>query len=207
MPTYKLIYFNSRARGEVARLLFTLAHVEFQDIRLEYGSEEWLKMKPTTPLGQLPILEVDGQRLIQSKAIFRYLAREFGYYGKSNWECAKIDGIMDTCEQFHTPVVPILRSEGSEKAKLLQTYQEETLPQILKGLESQVSDGHKYFMGEKLTVADLIAYCDIELASIVAEIPINELLHKYPKLSAIRSNVESIDRIASWIKTRPKSFL
>ncbi|XP_072050122.1 hematopoietic prostaglandin D synthase-like [Amphiura filiformis] len=206
MPNYKLIYFNMRARGEVARLLFTLAQVEFQDIRIEYPSEEWIKLKPTTPLGQLPVLEVDGQRLVQSKAIFKYLAREF-VYGKSNWECAEIDGIMDTCEDFHTPITPILRSEGSEKAKLLQTYQEETLPQILNGLESLVPDGHNYFVGEKLTVADLSAYCDIELASIIAEIPINELLHKYPKLSAIRSHVESNDRIASWVKTRPKTYV
>ena len=46
MPVYKLVYFDSRARGEVARLLFTLANVEFTDKRIEYGSEEWQALKP-----------------------------------------------------------------------------------------------------------------------------------------------------------------
>lgn len=30
------------------------------------------------PMGQLPVLDVDGEKLSQSRAIARYLAREFG---------------------------------------------------------------------------------------------------------------------------------
>ena len=44
MPKYQLIYFNARALGEVARLLFAEAGVEYEDTRLEF--DEWLKMKP-----------------------------------------------------------------------------------------------------------------------------------------------------------------
>ena len=59
----------------------------------------------------------------------------------------------------------------------------------------------------QLTVADLIAYCDIEMASIVADVPLDDLLKDYPKLLAMRTLVESNEKIASWIQRRPKTFL
>ena len=32
--------------------------VEFEDKRVGYGSPEWEALKPTTPFGQVPVLEV-----------------------------------------------------------------------------------------------------------------------------------------------------
>ena len=39
MPSYKLTYFNARARAELARIIFTVAGVEFEDERIEM--EDW----------------------------------------------------------------------------------------------------------------------------------------------------------------------
>jgi glutathione S-transferase len=47
--------------------------VDYEDKRIP--REEWPTMKPNTPLGQMPVLEVDGKMLGQSVAIARYLAR------------------------------------------------------------------------------------------------------------------------------------
>ena len=41
--SYKLTYFNSRGAAEVARLLFAVAGVEYEDKRVT--SEEWAEMK------------------------------------------------------------------------------------------------------------------------------------------------------------------
>jgi prostaglandin-H2 D-isomerase / glutathione transferase len=43
MSTYKLTYFNLRGRGEVARLIFAAAGVEYEDKRLEFS--EWPEVK------------------------------------------------------------------------------------------------------------------------------------------------------------------
>ena len=43
MPSYKLLYFNAPARGEVSRMLFTLTGVPFEDKRIEL--HEWPAMK------------------------------------------------------------------------------------------------------------------------------------------------------------------
>ncbi|XP_072050148.1 glutathione S-transferase 1-like [Amphiura filiformis] len=76
MPKYKLIYFNARGRGETIRLLFEIAGVEYEDKRIDYDTE-WADLKPNTPFGVLPILEVDGKQLTESRAIYSYLAKEF----------------------------------------------------------------------------------------------------------------------------------
>ena len=64
-----------------------------------------------------------------------------------------------------------------------------------------------HYIFPQITVADLIAYCDIETSSIVADVPIYDLLKGYPRLAAIRTLVDSDERISKWLKTRPKTFL
>ena len=55
-------------------------------------------MKPTTPFGQLPLLEVDGELISESVAIARYCAREFGLAGKTTFESAQADEIVDALQ-------------------------------------------------------------------------------------------------------------
>ena len=45
MPTYKLYYFHARGFGEIIRLLFAQAGVEYEDIRFE--KEQWPAHKPS----------------------------------------------------------------------------------------------------------------------------------------------------------------
>jgi glutathione S-transferase len=49
------------------------------------------EFKPTTPFGQLPVLEVNGKKLAQSRAVERYVAREYGLFGATVVEGALID--------------------------------------------------------------------------------------------------------------------
>lgn len=48
------------------------------------------------PMGQMPILEVDGKRAHQSLAITRYLAKQVGLNGADAWEDLEIDTVVDT---------------------------------------------------------------------------------------------------------------
>jgi glutathione S-transferase len=55
-------------------------------------------MSPTaTPNGSVPVLEYNGETIIQSISIARFLAREFKLVGKNNIEAAKADAIVDAC--------------------------------------------------------------------------------------------------------------
>lgn len=57
MSQYKLNYFNVRGRGEVVRLVFHLAGIEFEDNRIEF--QNWPQLKPLAPFNQLPYLEIN----------------------------------------------------------------------------------------------------------------------------------------------------
>lgn len=53
-----------------------------------------------TPMGQMPILEFDGKKVIQSVAICRYLAKKLGIAGSNDFEAFEIDSIVDTLNDF-----------------------------------------------------------------------------------------------------------
>lgn len=56
MPTYKLTYFNIRARAEVARYLFVLADVPFTDERI--SEEDWPRVKQSKLVYAWPMIEM-----------------------------------------------------------------------------------------------------------------------------------------------------
>lgn len=93
-PTFKLYYFNVRALAEPIRLLFAYGGIKYEDIRVP--REEWPAMKQNMPMGQMPVLEVDGHRVHQSNSIARYLAKRVGLAGSNHWENLQIDIVVDT---------------------------------------------------------------------------------------------------------------
>lgn len=46
-------------------------------------------------MGRLPILEVDGQQVAQSKSIERFVARRYGFLGENDVEAAQIDCVCE----------------------------------------------------------------------------------------------------------------
>ena len=70
------------------------------------------------PLKQLPTLEVDGQTICQSKAIYRYLANEFELYGSSNMDKAIADQVCETLEEMFVEVIKIYFNSESQERKV-----------------------------------------------------------------------------------------
>ena len=60
------------------------------------------------PFGQVPVLEVDGKLLAQSGAICRYLARQVGLAGQSEWEQAQVDMYADAVKDLMIRKSPII---------------------------------------------------------------------------------------------------
>lgn len=52
------------------------------------------------PMGQMPVLEVDGKRAHQSIACSRFLAKKVGLVGADAWEDLEIDTVVDTINDF-----------------------------------------------------------------------------------------------------------
>lgn len=207
MTDYKLIYFDTTGRGELIRLLFAVAGVEFEDVRLqeEEPATEWKQMKPNTPFGQIPILEYEGKRICQSIAIARMLARRFGLAGKNETEEVLADMLVDCMNEIQEAIYNIfVFSFGAEvKAKHLELVYEKQIPKYLVNLEKLLKEnqgGDGFLVGNELTWADLM------LIDVVTwpkydrrELDFSEC----PKLKALIDRVEAIPAVAAWRKDHP----
>ncbi|XP_067933711.1 probable glutathione S-transferase 7 [Watersipora subatra] len=155
----KLIYFDAKGRAEVTRLLFKLAGRDFIDCRLT--KEEWAVFKPSTPKGQLPVLEVDGKMICESYAIARYVARELNLYGSSNWEAAVVDMIVDSCSGIFGQAVHVYHSKTEEEKAEAAKKTAEVL-QSTEKLAVQLKKG-KFILGDEASLADSALYSVIEI--------------------------------------------
>ena len=157
---FKLIYFNLRGRGEVARLIFTYAGQNFEDCRIK--SANWPEFKLTTPTGKLPILEIKDEsnnvvRLCQSRAICRYLANKFNLAGKTDLEKAKVDEYVDQIndEMDQLGRVNMDIHDPDEKVKEFQKVLTTIVPLNLKYFENILSNSKSgYLVGDSLTWAE-----------------------------------------------------
>ncbi|XP_041486049.1 glutathione S-transferase 1-like [Lytechinus variegatus] len=206
MPSYKLIYFDARARGEPARMLFALKGQEFEDVRFAYGDQEWLKVKGDKarfPLGRLPVLEIDGKILSQSRAVWRYLAREFGYYGNNNKESSAIDEILGVVVDFEVAMATAFDEPDADKrvAGLLKLRDTKLKPFYEFFEESLHKSGGIYYVGNKLTLADLVIFNIMDFF-IEGAFYIKDYFMPYPSLLNFYKFIKTESVLSAYLKAR-----
>ncbi|CAG7837630.1 unnamed protein product [Allacma fusca] len=121
---YDVYYYNTRGLCEPIRYILSYAGASFNDHRNPLTSFNPLTPLPTewsdrSTFGQVPMLEFDGNRITQSQAIVRYLARKYNLVGKNELEAAKCDEIVDGVKDYLTLWSPIWREEDPEKRKVI----------------------------------------------------------------------------------------
>jgi glutathione S-transferase len=163
------------------------------------------------PLGQMPVLEVDGIKLPQSMSIARFLAKQFGLAGKDNLEQAKVDAVVDTSIDLALKIIPIhFQGDKDKKAAEMKIFFSDELPKHLQNFEALAklySNGGSFFVGNQLTWADLEIYDMLDfILRIHSDLKIEgNLLQSYPWLQNNRQVVEKQSNIAAYLKTRPPS--
>jgi len=156
MPKLKLTYFDfNGGRGEANRLAMAIGNIPFEDDRVP--TAEWPNVKDTTPFGQLPVLEVDGEKLTQTNTISRYVGRLGGLYPDDPLEAARCDEVMSAVEDVMGRIVPTLFMEDEElKRQEREKLAEGPIPFYVRRFSEMLeSRGGEYFADGRLTVADL----------------------------------------------------
>mmetsp|Transcript_78146 Transcript_78146/g.171327 ORF Transcript_78146/g.171327 Transcript_78146/m.171327 type:complete len:229 (-) Transcript_78146:206-892(-) len=228
MPTYKLTYFDLRGLGETARWLFKIAKVDFEDNRLsmKFGTPgdfstliapEFTAMKEAGELdasmNKVPMLEVDGKKIGQSKAIERFLAREFGFMGADSVEAAQIDQLCETVIDFKNAYQKVKGiQDATEKEAAMKKWFEEDLPANVALAEKSVPPGPGPFLvGSKVSLADLVWYSFLAAPKGYfyddnAE-GAKASMDKCPRIKASTEAVAQIPELQEWLKTRPDTFM
>ncbi|KAK6633935.1 hypothetical protein RUM44_004542 [Polyplax serrata] len=201
-PKYKVTYFNFTGLGEPIRYLLAYGNFDFEDNRFEMA--DWPKIKPTTPFGQVPFLEVDGKVINQSSAICRYLAKQCGLAGKSDWDALEADAVVDTITDFRLQYSAYFKAPNEEaKAKQLEDVRNIHNPNFLSKFEEKVKKNGGHFVNNQLTWADIYFAAVTELMAGILKEPV---LDKYPNLKALKEKVEAIPNIAAYREKRPKTM-
>jgi len=200
---YKLIYFNGRGRAEPSRLIFAYAGVHYDDHRME--GAEWPTLKPKTPFGQVPILDIDNGKtlLSQSKAIARYLGNEFNLVPKDHIQAAKADMYIDGIDDVQKHFVPwFMEKDPAKKKDIWKQLETDHIAPFLKLYEKFLTDnGTGYFVSNSITWADLFLF-DL-LHGFKTASP--HLYDGHSKLKEFVEKIEKEPKIHAWLEKRPKS--
>ncbi len=166
MPSYRLHYFPESGNSYKLALMLTLCGQSFEPVWTDFGggvtrTAEW--RQNVNPMGEIPVLEVDGERLTQTAPILLGLAEQYGRFGGATakeqfellrwlfWDNHKLTGYMATY-RFHRTFTP------SPDQQVLK-YFRRRLDDFLSILDQHLQQ-NAFAIGDKPTVADfsMMAY-------------------------------------------------
>jgi glutathione S-transferase len=156
MHKLKLDYFDfDGGRGEVARLIFAIGNISFEDHRIPMS--DWPSVRGDAPLHALPVLHIDGETITQSNSINRFAGRLANLYPEDPVQALRCDEVMDAAEDVLTDIVVTFRMQDeAEKRAAREKLADGVITlflTFLQGLlERRDSD---YFVENRLTIADL----------------------------------------------------
>nr|XP_056712894.1 glutathione S-transferase 3-like isoform X1 [Euleptes europaea] len=194
----KLTYFNGRGRMESIRWLLAAAGVEFCEEFLE-TKEQLLKLIKDGLLlfDQVPLVEMDGLKLVQTKAILNYIAGKYNLHGKDLKERARIDmyvdGTMDLMGMFLMyPFSPPEQKEA-QLASILEKATTRYLPVYEKALKQH---------GQKFLVGNCLSWADVQLleAILMLEEKKSDILSQFPQLQAFKERTSNIPTIKKFLQ-------
>ena len=154
--TTKLHYFDIYGRGETIRFLLTHAKVDFEDVLVSREQLVEYKAQGLAEFGQLPILERDGHKLVQSWSILRYLGAQLGYYPTDAETAYRVDSVIEGVEEFVTKYFrPIFEQDAAKKAVLVEELLAH-IPKVSKLVNDRLAanESQSFIVGNKMTIAD-----------------------------------------------------
>jgi glutathione S-transferase len=166
MPSYRLHYFPESGNSYKLALMLTLCGQSFEPVWTDFGggvtrTAEW--RKTVNPMGEIPVLEIDGERLTQTAPILLMLTEQYSRFGGETakqkfevlrwlfWDNHKLTGYMATY-RFQRTFTP------SPDPKVLN-YFRRRIDDYLSILETHMQR-NAFVIGDRPTVADfsMMAY-------------------------------------------------
>lgn len=200
-----LHYFQAYGRAELIRFLLHHTGSDFTDHTITFDEWPAIKASGLSPIGQLPVMEIDGHKLTNSIAIASYIARKNGLYPNDPHAVWGTLAIIDHIEDFIGQYIgKLLQNDLNgavswwNKAKKLKLG---IMDKILK--ENKGGDG--YLFGNSITMGDLALYQFLHDCILRDEVKANHAndLAPFPKLKAFADRMaESTPNVQKYLQSR-----
>nr|AYN44471.1 glutathione S-transferase A1/2-2 [Brachionus calyciflorus] len=193
-----LHYFNGRGKAEIVRLSMAAAKVEFSQVDItEKHQFEALKTEGKLVFGQLPLVEYEGNNLVQSCSTARYFAAKGDLLGSNEQEKLNIDILFEGTRDFNSAFM----SYGFAGFKeVLDNGKQTAIPKYLPVFNSILSkngsNGH--LVGSKLSLADLGL---LEVSLTIEELLGEDELRPYPEVQNFLKVMKSNEAIANYLRS------
>ena len=175
-----------------------IAGVDFEDVRIKFDA--WPALKPQTPYGAMPVLELPGQApLAHTNAILLLIGRRHGLHPSDDIEAAQHEGMMQHVEDLRGVVGPTLRMAEAERKAAREAIAANYLPAWAQAAEKNIPAAGPFFGGAKLNVVDLKLHMAVRwfIGGKVDHIPAT-IFSGYPKLMRVHDAVRDHAGVKGW---------
>ncbi|KAG8511971.1 Glutathione S-transferase A4 [Galemys pyrenaicus] len=194
----KLHYFNGRGRMETIRWLLAAAGVEFEEELFETREEfEKLIQGGTLMYEQVPMVEIDGMNLVETRAILRYIAAKHNLYGRNLKEQAWIDMYVEGLKDLSDMIMFFPLSLPEEKEMNLKYILERATKRFFPVYEKALRDHRQDFL-----VGNRLSWADIQLLEVIlmAEECEPNVLSGFPLLQDFKARISNIPTISKFLQ-------
>ncbi|XP_054347276.2 glutathione S-transferase A5 isoform X1 [Pongo pygmaeus] len=183
---------------EAIRWLLAAAGVEFEEKFLESAEDlDKLRNDGSLLFQQVPMVEIDRMKLLQTRAILNYIASKYNLYGKDMKERALIDmyteGIVDLTEMILLLLICPPEERDAKTALAKEKIKNRYFPAFEKVLKSH---GQDYLVGNKLSRADIHL---VELLYYLEELD-SSLISSFPLLKALKTRISNLPTVKKFLQ-------
>ncbi|XP_020669489.3 glutathione S-transferase 3 isoform X1 [Pogona vitticeps] len=194
----KLYYFDGRGKMESIRWLLAAAGVEFEEEYLETREQyEKLLQEGSLLFQQVPMVEIDGMKMVQTRAILNYIAGKYNLHGKDLKERALIDMYVEGTTDLMGLITlyPFLSPEDKEKqlANITDRATKRYFPVYEKVLKDR---GQDFLVGNQMSWADV----HLVEAILMVEEKSSDVLIAFPQLQAFKERMSNIPTIKKFLE-------
>lgn len=191
-------------------MVFAYLDISYRDHRVEFSEWPSLKVSALCEFEQLPVLEMDGHLLAQSRAALRYVCQVHGLYPTALKDIYLTESLCDEIEDLRTPLLELTFKKNIEALnKRYNTDVAKHLPALQNRLTRNTAKSG-FFIGGKVTMADFAVFellWDYFLMEGKRETR-GTAIERYPKLLAFAEKMKELNTsLATYLSERPRKWL
>ena len=166
--TPTLTYFPSHGRAFTIRAALRYAKYPFVDNRIPFAvfKEEWKPNADKTPLGSLPVIDLNDDGVYcQSLAIARWAARKSDLWPKDDLKILQADELIETIGELSlkAPQNP----DAEVKKKLREEFAQTAMPKVYSFVAKRLEqNGGPFLLGKQISLPDLLLFSQVDAITV-----------------------------------------